>query len=115
MKWLRLYSDVVSDPKVQRLPGDKFKAWINLLCVASQHDGILPPLADLAFTLRNTEDKITALLDDLVEKGLIDVTSDDRYTPHNWASRQYKSDVSAERTKRYRQRHRDGPRTDQNR
>jgi hypothetical protein len=42
MKWLRLYSDVGSDPKVQRLPGDKFKAWINLLCVASQHDGILP-------------------------------------------------------------------------
>jgi hypothetical protein len=65
MKWLSLYSDVVSDPKVQRLPGDKFKAWINLLCVASQHDGILPPLADLAFTLRTAEDKITALLDDL--------------------------------------------------
>jgi hypothetical protein len=40
MKWLRLYSDVVSDPKVQRLPGEKFKAWVNLLCVASQHDGI---------------------------------------------------------------------------
>ena len=122
MKWLRLYSDVVSDPKVQRLAGDKFKAWINLLCVASQHDGILPPLADLAFTLRNTEDKITALLDDLVEKGLLDVTGDDpqgRYTPHNWASRQYKSDVSAERTKRYRQRQRDvtatAPNSDQNR
>ncbi len=107
MKWLRLYSDVVSDPKVQRLPGDKFKAWINLLCVASQHDGILPPLADLAFTLRNTEDKITALIDDLVEKGLLDVTSDDRYTPHNWASRQYKSDGSAERMKRHRRRNRD--------
>ena len=67
-------------------------------------------MADLAFTLRNTEDKVTALLDDLVEKGLLDVTGDDpqgRYTPHNWASRQYKSDVSAERTKRYRQRQRD--------
>jgi hypothetical protein len=109
MKWLRLYSDVVSDPKVQLLPGDKFKAWINLLCVASQHDGILPPLADLAFTLRTTEDKITALLDDLVEKGLLDVTSDDRYTrytPHNWASRQYKSDASNDRVQRHRQRKR---------
>ena len=77
MKWLRLYSDVVSDPKVQRLPGEKFKAWINLLCVASQHDGILPPVADLAFTLRSAEDKIIALLEDLVEKRLLDVTSDD--------------------------------------
>ena len=106
MKWLRLYSDVVSDPKVQRLPGDKFKAWINLLCVAAQHDGILPPLADLAFTLRIAEDKIASLLADLVDKGLIDVTSDDRYTPHNWASRQYKSDVSNDRVQRHRQRKR---------
>jgi hypothetical protein len=106
MKWLRLYSDVVSDPKVQRLPADKFKAWINLLCVACQHDGILPPLADLAFTLRIAEDKITTLLDDLVDKRLLDVTSDDRYTPHNWASRQYKSDVSNDRVQRHRQRKR---------
>ena len=96
----------MSDPKVQRLPGDKFKAWINLLCVASQHDGILPPLADLAFTLRNTEDRITAPLDDLVEKGLLDVMGDDRYTPHNWASRQYNSDVSNDRVQRHRQRQR---------
>jgi hypothetical protein len=106
MKWLRLYSDVVSDPKVQRLRADKFKAWINLLFVACQHDGILPPLADLAFTLRIAEDKITTLLDDLVDKRLLDVTSDDRYTPHNWASRQYKSDVSNERVQRHRQRKR---------
>jgi hypothetical protein len=72
MKWLRLYSDVVSDPKVQRLAAERFKAWINLLCVAGQHDGILPPMADLAFTLRIAEDKIASLRADLVEKGLID-------------------------------------------
>jgi hypothetical protein len=60
MKWLRLYSDVVSDPKVQRLAAERFKAWINLLCVAGQHDGILPPMADLAFTLRIAEDKIAS-------------------------------------------------------
>jgi hypothetical protein len=46
MRWLRLYCEVVADPKVQRLPGDKFKRWINLLCVAGQHDGILPPMAE---------------------------------------------------------------------
>jgi hypothetical protein len=40
--------------------------------VAGQHDGILPPMADLAFTLRITEDKIASLRADLVEKGLID-------------------------------------------
>jgi hypothetical protein len=42
------------------------------VCVAGQHDGILPPMADLAFTLRITEDKIASLRADLVEKGLID-------------------------------------------
>ncbi len=119
MKWLRLYNDVVSDPKVQRLSGDKFKSWINVLCIASTHDGILPPVTDLAFILRITEDKAAVLLDDLVEKGLLDVTTDERYTPHNWASRQYKSDVSNDRVQRHRQRKRNvtvtPPDTDQNR
>jgi hypothetical protein len=79
-RWLRLYTEVVSDPKVQRLPGEKFKAWINLLCVAGQNDGILPPLADLAFTLRVAEDTIALLLADLADRGLLDATPDDRYT-----------------------------------
>jgi hypothetical protein len=42
---------------VQRLPGEKFKAWVNLLCIASKHDGVLPPVADHAFLLRPMTEK----------------------------------------------------------
>ena len=65
--WFRMYDETLNDAKVQRLPGEKFKAW-NLLCVASKHDGILPPLVDLAFALRLGEDKIAALIEELAER-----------------------------------------------
>ena len=41
-KWFRLYNDVINDPKVQRLDGETFKAWINILCLASKGGGVLP-------------------------------------------------------------------------
>jgi hypothetical protein len=86
----------LNDAKVQRLPGERFKAWVNLLCVASKHDGILPPLADLAFALRLGEDKIAALLEELAEKGLLDPVAGEplRYAPSRWSERQYKSDAT---------------------
>src|ERR1700738_1139059 len=81
--WFRMYDETLNDPKVQRLPGEKFKAWVNLLCVASKHDGILPPLADLAYALRLGEDKIAALLEELAQKGLLDPVAGEpvRYMP----------------------------------
>ena len=32
--WLRLYTEALHDPKVQRLPAKTFKGWINLLMLA---------------------------------------------------------------------------------
>jgi hypothetical protein len=43
-------------------------------------------------------------IEDLILAGLIDLDPDKRRVPHNWAVRQYASDSSAERTRRYRQR-----------
>lgn len=102
-RWFRFYDDAVNDPKVQRLEPKLFKAWINMLCLASQGDGWLPPAGDVAFTLRVTEAEAGRLVDGLVSSGLLD-EYDGRYTPHNWNGRQFKSDVSNERVKRHRQR-----------
>jgi hypothetical protein len=33
-QWLRLYTDLINDPKVQLLPAEDFKGWINILCIA---------------------------------------------------------------------------------
>lgn len=102
-RWFRFYDDAVNDPKVQRLEPKLFKAWINMLCLASQNDGWLPAAADVAFTLRVTENEAGRLVDALVSSELLD-EYDGRYTPHNWNGRQFKSDVSNERVKRHRQR-----------
>lgn len=101
--WWRAYSSARHDPKVQRLSGDAFKAWFNLLCLAAEHNGVLPDIPDVAFELRRSEEATKKLLDDFIERELLDVT-EHGVSPHNWSGRQYKSDVSTDRVKRFRQR-----------
>lgn len=54
-RWFRFYDEALDDPKVQRLPGEDFKAWVNMLALASKHGGQLPAIGDMAFALRMDE------------------------------------------------------------
>ena len=103
-RWFRLYDDVLNDPKVQRLSGESFKFWINMLCIASKNGGVLPGIEDMAFALRVSNDVCTSLIDELKTCGLIDGSK--RLVPHGWEKRQYKSDTSTDRVKRFRERSR---------
>lgn len=107
-RWFRFYEGALDDPKVQRLAPELFKAWVNILCIASRGDGILPPIEDIAFALRLPEARASAYIKSLQMHGLLD-EAEDGYTPHNWNGRQHKSDDSAERVKRHRQRKRNEP------
>src|SRR5690606_29156243 len=89
------------DPKVQRLPAALFKVWVNILCIASRHGGKIPS-DDLAFLLRMDEGPAVDAVAKLVDAGLIDGAGGG-LEPHNWSSRQYKSDSSAERVKKLRE------------
>lgn len=102
-RWFRMYDDVVDDPKVQRLPADLFRAWINLLCIACKNGGILPSADDIAFTLRMPSTSVSKILGKLIAAELIDET-ETGFEPHNWSGRQHKNDVSTERVKRFRKR-----------
>jgi hypothetical protein len=104
MSWFRLHTCTLNDPKVQRLPGETFKGWINLLCLAKENNGTLPDRPTVAFALRMTEKQAAQLVETLTENGLIDQT-ETGLCPHNWGQRQYISDVSTDRVKRYRKRH----------
>jgi len=103
--WFRMYESTLDDPKVQKLKPELFKAWVNLLALASRYGGTLPSITDCAFALRVSEDKAGSWLLDLNAAGLMDKT-ETGYVPHNWHSRQFKSDVSNERVKRHRERQR---------
>jgi len=102
-RWFRLYDDILDDPKVQMLSPELFKTWVNLLAVASKNAGKLPSIQTLAFSLRLSQQDMQSRVEDLITAGLIDIMPDKSLEPHNWAKRQWKSDDSAERVKRHRE------------
>lgn len=107
MSWFRFYDDVVNDPKVQRLDPNLFKAWVNLLCIASKHNGKIPSsLDDVAFVLRASNDAVLMWIDALIDAGLID-EFDGFLSPHNWQGRQFQSDKSTERVRKFRSKNND--------
>ena len=104
-RWFRVYDDLVDDPKVQQLSPKNFRALVNLWCITSKNNGRPSTANDLAFKLRMKPSEAAKVLADLQAAGLIDAT-DEGFTPHNWASRQFKSDTSNERVQRFRERER---------
>jgi hypothetical protein len=103
MRWFRLYSEIIHDPKVQLLSASTFREWINVLCVACENGGELPDDKDIAFTLRMTTAAARAMLLRLVDAKLLERSETGKLKPHNWDSRQFQSDVSTERVKRFRE------------
>ena len=104
--WFRFHVESLNDPKVQQLPAELFKMWVNLLCLAKKHNGTLPSEDDCSFALRETKEAFHERFIALQEAGLFDksVTDDETFHPHNWNKRQYKSDTSTERVKAHRKR-----------
>jgi hypothetical protein len=99
--WFRLYTELLNDPKAQRLSGEQFKGWINILCLAKENGGLIPPIGDIAFKLRMSEEDANCLVEELVRRELLD-SDGKNMTPHNWHKRQFESDLSTERVKRFR-------------
>lgn len=111
--WIRLYTDLPSNPKAQRLPGDLFKFWINCLCLYGKR-GYFPPAKDIAWALQVSEKITLRNIRDLIDAGLLDESPRDKgfenlivdaIHPHDWDDLQFESDASRERQKKYRDRH----------
>ncbi len=100
-RWFRFYDDTLNDPKSLKLSDKTFRIWVGMLCAASKNDGILQPFDDLLILLRIRADKLQPAIEELITAELID-HDDSGLHPHNWNTRQYKSDVSTERVKRFR-------------
>lgn len=101
MRWFRFYSEALDDNKVQALPPPLFKHWVNLLCVASYHEGEIANLQQAAFRLRLPPRRAQAIIDQLVGRGLLE-PGGEGWAPHNWAGRQFSGDSSTARVDRYR-------------
>jgi len=101
LPWLRLYLDILDEPKVQTLPDKLFKFWINCLLLTGKNLGSLPSPEDIAFSFRMKKPTVDEYLRKLFDADLLDL-NDGTYIPHAWDKRQYKSDLSTDRVKRFR-------------
>jgi hypothetical protein len=104
MEWFRFYHDALNDPKVQRLDGESFKAWVNLLCVSSQQPerGRLPNILDISFALRMSENDALDMVRRLQNAQLLD-EDEQGLSIHNWSSRQKASDDVTLRVQKHRE------------
>lgn len=100
-RWWRSYADTHRNPKIAKLSDADFRLWHQLLCVAAENDGIIPPLDDLKHVLNRRLDHLSTALKRLVDGRLIDPLSEG-YAPRNWSERQYKSDTSTPRVQKHR-------------
>lgn len=119
--WFRMYNEILNDPKVQSLPGDVFKIWVNCMCWANSlghSDGKIGNVSETAFALRVTEATVSSAFHVLLQSDIL-ITDGETFHIKNWSKRQYKSDNSYERVKRHRQRYKNvtvtPPESDQNR
>ena len=104
MPWFRFYSEAVHDAKVQRLPLALFKAWVGVLCLASENSprGALPPLWKVAHVMRMSEERASQAIEALIEHHLLDKAKNGTWKVHNWHKRQYKSDNATARVQKHR-------------
>ncbi len=102
MRWFRFYNDAMRHPKVAQLSDAHFRLWVELLCLASENDGEIPTEETLKALLRRRLDHLKAGLSALLRAGLM-VPSGEGYAPHGWDKRQYKSDTSTERSRKFRE------------
>ncbi len=104
--WFRAYSEALNDPKIQKLSLEAFKAWHNALYLAAQNDsrdGNIGTLDDVSFAFRETKSSVSSAFHQLLQVGLIE-TVGETFRIKSWSKRQYKSDTSTDRVKRFRER-----------
>ena len=103
MPWLRLYTDIIDHEKIRLLAFEDRWHYVALLCLKQK--GILDDVGGLkerkiAVKLGLQLAEMDSLKKRLMEGELID----NEWQPLGWEDRQYESDTSAERTRKYRER-----------
>lgn len=109
--WCRLYRETVSDFKLTSRPPAERWLWIVLLCLAQDHDGVVELAPDVGYTPEHLAGvagvdvaTVAAALPWFKQMNMTD--ADDRGVIRlvHWDDRQCKSDRSADRVARHRER-----------
>jgi len=103
--WWRAWTDSAHHPKLVALPGDLFKHWYRLLCLARLQDGrpMYPQASAKWLGVRLS--RACEIMSELHRRALLDTCPDGGYVPHNFEERQYLEGSSTKRVRRFRKRH----------
>ena len=104
--WIKLYHEILDDPKMGRLPDNLWRRTTELFLIAGDLDaeGYLPSVGDMAWRLRLDEDALESELQELAAVSIVE-QRDGQWLVTNFAKRQAPVD-NAERQSRYRNRKR---------
>jgi hypothetical protein len=99
--WIKLFIEILDDPKMGRLPDWLWRRAIELFLLAGENgnDGLLQPVEDSAWRLRTSIEKLTESLQALSRVGVVHETPEGWVVSH-FKERQYSE--SLERVRRYR-------------
>ena len=106
--WIKLYHEMLLDPKVGRLSDGAFRLMVNCFLLAGEagENGLLPTTADMAWRLHLEETALLAQLEELAGVEIVVVREDGRWWVRKFAVRQGPiSDAEKQRDYRDRKRH----------
>lgn len=117
MDWLRLYTDILDDEKIAQLSDNQYRIFTFLMLMASENDSggiVTQSQQQIAWRLRMSVNRIKSAIDKLHQLNIISFENN-IITFINWHKRQYKSDNSTDRVKRFRNKKETLPPTLENR
>jgi hypothetical protein len=88
--WVKLYIEILDDPKMGRLAHNLWRRLIELILLAGRtgNDGALPPVEEMAWTLRLSRDRLLEDLHSLAEIGEVHEAQPGSWIVTNFAKRQ---------------------------
>ena len=101
--WMKLWFDILRDPKMGMLPDRLWRRVIELFLLAGQEgeDGILPDVSEIAWQLNKSKNTIVADLKSIKKTGIVDQNDDGVWFVTNFKKRNEPINA-AKRTKDYR-------------
>ena len=105
MEWLRLYNEIIDDPKIAKMSDHQYRCFTYLLCIANTQDerGIIPlDIAEISWRIRMSAEDVQDTMSKLIELNII-TNINDSYIFINWSKRQFNSDDINSRVKRSRE------------
>jgi DnaD/phage-associated family protein len=105
--WMKLWFDILRDPKMGMLPDRLWRRVIELFLIAGQkgEEGLLPDVPEIAWQLNRSAQSITNDLEKIRKTGIVDINVDGVWYVTNFKKRNAPVD-SAKRIKDFRQRER---------